>query len=141
MGETAAEVGKLSQVVSSGMRRRDVGLLLVRCCWSAARCAKRKWMRIIVLDLLDGRLGVAQIESYWADGFLHPINVLGVEVARIARADLEKAERDFLAADLLQAQNTYKRSNAHVTMPFADQLERLRPARWRGRQIIGTSPA
>ena len=56
-----------------------------------------------MLDLLDGRLGAAQIESYWADGILHQINVLDAEAAAIARSDLEKVERDFLTADLLQA--------------------------------------
>ena len=94
----------------------------------------------MVVDLLDGRLEVTQFKSYWAGGFLHLINVLDAEAAAIARADLEKVERDFLTADLLQAQNTYKRCIANVTMPFAVQLARIRSARGRGRQIIWDQP-
>lgn len=74
--------------------------------------------------LQDGKLSNADIDRYWADGFLHPIRVLSTDAATKARADIEAVEREWLEADLRHPLNTYKRVNAHVTMPFVAELAR-----------------
>ena len=76
------------------------------------------------VSLQDGRLSEADKERYWRDGFLHPIRVLSDEAAAEARARIEAVERDWLEADLPHPLNTYKRVNAHVTMPFVVELAR-----------------
>lgn len=76
------------------------------------------------IGLEDGKLSSAQVEAYWGDGFLHPIQVLDdAEVTR-ARGDLEAMERDWLDNGLPHPLNTYKRVNAQVVMPFLADLVR-----------------
>ena len=72
--------------------------------------------------LRDGQLQQANIDRYWDEGFLHPIRALSDEAAAAARSGLEAVERDWLAADMPQPLNTYKRVNAHVVMPFVVDL-------------------
>lgn len=74
------------------------------------------------IGLIDGRLDADSASQYWDDGFLFPIRVLSAEAAAKARADLEAVERDWLAADLPQPLNTYKRVNANVVMPFVADI-------------------
>lgn len=76
------------------------------------------------LALNHGRLSPAQTGQYWRDGFLFPLPALSAQRAHAARAELEAIERDWLAADVPQPLNTYKRVNAHVMMPMAARLAR-----------------
>ena len=76
------------------------------------------------VQLLEGKLRAFDVDRYWKDGFLHPIRVLSDDAAAKARAGIEAVERDWLSADLPQPLNTYKRVNAHVTMPFVVELAR-----------------
>ena len=74
------------------------------------------------LSLENGQLSQQQIDQYWEDGFLFPIPVMSAEEAAQLRAELETIERDYLAADLPQPLNTYKRVNSHLVMPMAANL-------------------
>ena len=74
------------------------------------------------LPLTNGRLSQDQIDQYWADGFLFPIPVLTPGEAASLRAELETLEKDWLAADLPQPLNTYKRVNSHIVIPMAAKL-------------------
>ncbi len=74
------------------------------------------------LPLADGRLSDAQINQYWRDGYLFPIDVLGADDAATSRAELEGIERDWRSADLPHPINMYKRTNAHCVMPLAARL-------------------
>lgn len=78
----------------------------------------------VSVTLENGRLPATAVQSYWDDGFLFPIRVLSAARAAQARAALETVERDWLAADLPQPLNTYKRVNAAVVMPFVADLAR-----------------
>ena len=78
----------------------------------------------MAISLQDGKLAQADKDRYWEDGFLHPIKVLSDEGAAQARADIEAVEADWLAADLPQPLNTYKRVNANVVMPFVVDIAR-----------------
>jgi len=76
------------------------------------------------LPLNDGRLSKAQIQQYWDDGFLFPIQVMSAEKARYYRETLEKMEEEWLDAGLPKPLNSYKRVNAHLVMPFALEIGR-----------------
>ena len=70
----------------------------------------------------SARLTPDQCDQYWRDGYLFPVNVLSSTEAAAARSELEQIERDWLAADLPQPLNTYKRVNAHCVLPLAARL-------------------
>lgn len=63
-----------------------------------------------------GKLTEAQQQAYWQDGFLSPLRVFPEAEAASLRGDLERVERSYLAADLPQPLNTYKRVNAHLVI-------------------------
>ncbi len=68
-----------------------------------------------------------QVDAYWRDGYLFPIQVMSEQEAGACRKDLEDMEAQWLNADLPKPLNLYKRVNAHCTMPFAARLA-LHPA-------------
>lgn len=72
----------------------------------------------MALDLSNGRLQRQDVETYWRDGFLYPIRALSGAEAALARGNIETVESDWLDAGLRLPLATYKRVNAHVTMPF-----------------------
>ena len=76
------------------------------------------------LPLDAGTLPKALVDQYWRDGFLFPIPALDGDTARAARAELEKIEAEWQAADLPQPLNTYKRVNAHIVIPMAARIAR-----------------
>lgn len=69
-----------------------------------------------------GRLSRDQIDDYWADGYLFPIEVMTPAEAALLRAEIERIEADGMAADLPLPLNMYKRVNAHVVMPLAARM-------------------
>ncbi len=71
-----------------------------------------------------GRLSQTQIDAYWRDGFLFPVQGLSAEDAAAYRAELERIETDWLDAGLPLPLNTYKRINSHLVMPMVDQIAR-----------------
>jgi ectoine hydroxylase-related dioxygenase (phytanoyl-CoA dioxygenase family) len=71
-----------------------------------------------------GSLSPAQIDAYWRDGFLHPIQVLNAPEVANTREALETIERDWLDNGLPLPLNTYKRVNAQVVMPFVADIAR-----------------
>ena len=77
-----------------------------------------------VQGLTNGRLSEADIDAYWRDGFLSPIEVFTSDEVAAARTSLEEIERDYLDADLPLPLNTYKRVNAQVVMPFVADIAR-----------------
>ena len=74
------------------------------------------------LKLQRGHLTDAQVEKYWEQGYLFPIQVFGEAHAAQIRAELERIESDWAQADLPRSVKTYKRVNAHAVMPFAYDL-------------------
>ena len=76
------------------------------------------------VQLNDGKLSKSDVDRYWKDGFLHPIQVLDHEAAMKARADLETIEADWLDNGLPLPLSTYKRVNAQVVMPFVADIAR-----------------
>lgn len=74
------------------------------------------------LALENGRLSEDLKQQYWDDGFLFPIQAIPADEARALRAELETIERDWLAADLPQPLNTYKRVNSNLVMPMAHKI-------------------
>ena len=70
------------------------------------------------LSLNKGHLTQEQIDQYWEDGYLFPVRAFDAEETASLRAELEGIEKDWLAADLPQPLNTYKRVNAHLVMPM-----------------------
>ena len=76
------------------------------------------------IALENGHLAQADIDRYWEDGFLHPIQVLDQAEATRARETLEAMERDWLDNGLALPLNTYKRVNAQVVMPFVADIAR-----------------
>lgn len=76
------------------------------------------------VHLVDGKLTERDVERYWNEGFLHPIQVLDQDAAASARADLEAVEADWLDNGLPLPLNTYKRVNAQVVMPFVADIAR-----------------
>ena len=63
-----------------------------------------------------------QIRAYRDDGYVFPIRVMSRKAASSLRAELEALEAEWLAADLPQPLNTYKRVNAQVVMPLAHRM-------------------
>ncbi|KNG94039.1 phytanoyl-CoA dioxygenase family protein [Pseudaestuariivita atlantica] len=78
----------------------------------------------MALDLTAGKLGAAQQEAYWRDGYLHPIRVMDGAEAAGFRTRFETLEHDWLDNGLPKALNVYKRTNSHVVMPDAAALAR-----------------
>ena len=76
------------------------------------------------LSLDDGKLSQAQVDRYWDEGYLFPVQVFASERAQAYRATLEEIEETWLSADLPKPLNTYKRVGAHVTMPFIVEISK-----------------
>lgn len=74
------------------------------------------------LELHQGHLSDTQVQQYWDQGFLFPICVFDTQEAAQMRAELERIESEWSAADLPRSVKTYKRVNAHAVMPFAYDL-------------------
>lgn len=74
----------------------------------------------------DGHLSQAQIDAYWRDGFLFPINGLETGEAARYRTEIEAIERDWRDNGLPLPLNTYKRINAHLVMPMVDKIARTK---------------
>lgn len=74
------------------------------------------------LSLSNGALGDALAQQYWRDGYLFPLPSVSSQVARDARAELERIERDWLDNGLPLPLNTYKRINAHVVLPMVTRI-------------------
>ncbi len=74
------------------------------------------------MPLADGQLTQHQIDAYWRDGYLFPIQVMDAAEAAAARAELEQIETDWLDAGLPEPLNTYKRVNAHLVMGLPDRV-------------------
>ena len=74
------------------------------------------------LSLNQGALTDTQIESYWDDGYLFPLPCMDPNEALAMRAELEQIERDYLNADLPLPLNTYKRVNANIVLPLAQNI-------------------
>ena len=66
---------------------------------------------------MAGVLTPEQVASYARDGFLSPVDVLSVDQAETCRRQLESAEARW--PDSLSGAN---RNNAHLVLPFLDQL-------------------
>lgn len=77
------------------------------------------------MDGTNSRLSADRIGAYWEEGFLFPLRAMDREAAAEARAELEALERRWLDAGLPQPLNSYKRVNAHVTIPLVSRLARL----------------
>lgn len=63
-----------------------------------------------------------QVDQYWENGYLFPINVLDSDEAGNARTELELMENEWLAADLPRSINQYKRANSNCVIPLAAKL-------------------
>ncbi|MEO1732366.1 MAG: phytanoyl-CoA dioxygenase family protein, partial [Pseudomonadota bacterium] len=74
------------------------------------------------LQLSDGRLTQDDIDRYWTDGYLFPIDVMTKADALALRQELEEIERTWLDNGLPLPLNTYKRVNAHCVMPLAYRI-------------------
>ena len=74
------------------------------------------------LPLNHGRLSTQQVEDYWQDGYLFPIQVMPTEDALALRAELETIEAEWLDNGLPKPLNTYKRVNSHCVLPFAHKI-------------------
>lgn len=70
----------------------------------------------------DNHLSKDQVDQYWRDGFLFPLDVFTSDEAAAHRAELEQIEREWLTADLPLPLNTYKRVNAQCVLPLAARL-------------------
>ena len=70
-------------------------------------------------------LSAAQIDQYWQDGFLFPLDVMSPAEAGQWRAQLEGMEQAWGDVKLPRALNTYKRDNSQCVMPFAYQMATL----------------
>jgi len=73
-------------------------------------------------ELQQGHLSDTQVQKYWDQGYLFPISVFDTQEAVQMRAELERIESEWSAADLPRSVKTYKRVNAHAVMPFAYDL-------------------
>ncbi len=71
---------------------------------------------------MSNHLNPSQIQSYWDDGYLYPIRVMSPQDAADLRAQFEALEAEWLPADLPHPLNTYKRVNAQVVLPIAQQI-------------------
>jgi ectoine hydroxylase-related dioxygenase (phytanoyl-CoA dioxygenase family) len=74
------------------------------------------------LELHQGRLSDTQVQQYLDQGYLFPISVFDTQEAAQMRAELERIESEWNAAELPRSVKTYKRVNAHAVMPFAYDL-------------------
>ncbi len=70
-------------------------------------------------------LSAAQIDQYWQDGFLFPLDVMSPAEAGQWRGQLEDMEQAWGDVKLPRALNTYKRVNSQCVMPFAYQMATL----------------
>ncbi len=64
----------------------------------------------------------AQVDQYWDNGYLFPVDVMSAAETKVARSELEQMEQDWLAADLPRSINQYKRANSNCVIPLAAQL-------------------
>lgn len=60
-----------------------------------------------------------QVDQYWREGFLFPLDVMTPEQAIYWRSQVEDMEQNWADAELPRTLNTYKRVNAQCVMPFA----------------------
>ena len=74
------------------------------------------------LPLINGALSQNQIQNYWDDGYLFPIQVMSQDEAAAARRELEQLEHDWLDAGLPKPINAYKRVNSNAVMPLSYRL-------------------
>lgn len=73
-------------------------------------------------SLTDGRLSKDQIERYWENGYLFPMQAMSAGDAQELRNELEQLEAEWLDNGLPLPLNTYKRVNAHCVMPLASKI-------------------
>ena len=76
----------------------------------------------LAAKLDDGKLTPQQVQHYWQNGFLHPIDVFSDEETLSYRRELEQIEADWLNADLPLPLATYKRVNAQTVIPLAAKM-------------------
>lgn len=74
------------------------------------------------LTLENGRLSQDQTNDYWRDGYLFPIEVFSPAEAAELRNELERMEKEWLAADLPHALLQYKRINSNCVLPQAARM-------------------
>lgn len=74
------------------------------------------------LPLTQGRLAADQVDRYWSDGFLFPIEVMPAAEALALRAELEQLEAEWMDNGLPLPLNTYKRVNAQCVIPMAHRI-------------------
>lgn len=74
------------------------------------------------LPLENGRLSKAQVEQYWQDGYIFPLQVMPETDALEMRRELEALENEWLDKDLPLPLGTYKRVNSHCVMPLAHRI-------------------
>jgi ectoine hydroxylase-related dioxygenase (phytanoyl-CoA dioxygenase family) len=68
------------------------------------------------------RLTQDQIDAYWEDGYLFPLDALPASDAAALRGELEELEATWLDNGLPLPLNTYKRVNAQCVMPLAARI-------------------
>ena len=74
------------------------------------------------IALNKGGLTEDQVDQYWRDGFIFPIEIFPVGEAADFRAELEQIENDWREADLPHPLLQYKRINSNCVMPMAARL-------------------
>ncbi len=67
-------------------------------------------------------LTAQQQQNYWDDGYLFPLPVMSADEAATLRSRLEALEAKWLDNGLPLPLNTYKRINAQVVMPLAQEI-------------------
>jgi len=74
------------------------------------------------MKLDNGRLTGPQVDQYWQDGYLFPIQAFPEAEAVQLRAELEQMEKDWLTADLPHPLLQYKRINSNCVIPLAARM-------------------
>lgn len=74
------------------------------------------------LALHNGSLSRDQVDRYWQDGFLFPIQAVPPSQALEWRAELERLEARWLDNGLPLPLNTYKRVNSNVVMALSARI-------------------
>lgn len=80
-----------------------------------------------MIELENGKITQSQKDRYWEDGYLFPFRVVDDAQALKWRESLETIEKDWLDNGLTHPLNTYKRVNAQIVMPLANEIG-LHPA-------------